>query len=512
MGCKKPDCSCFDRAIEKCGGSPEKFKRYCLNLLMGIQHVLAMMGSNVLVPLITGLSPSIAIFSAGLCTVCFHFIAQRKVPTFLGSSFSFVSAMQQNQNKYCDPQTKVVLDYDLRNKVYAGQQVAVIMTGVLYCLYSLIVYFVGPTRVKKIFPPIVVGPVIMVIGLTLAPSVINSYIVAQYTSTDDSPAPMKGYVVWIIVVITALIILVVSTVARGIWTSFPVLFGIIGGYIVSACFQVIDYSKITKAYWILFEPDCLKETFSFYKKMNWDWNSIAMICPISIVTFMEHLGDITTNGAVVGKNFFEDPGLHFTLLGDGIALMIAGFLGGPAITTYGENTGVLAITKNYNPKIILLAGIIAIIIGLLTKIGGVITSIPGPVIGGASMIMFGIIATMGMKVLIINQVNITKAKNMMIAALIVTIGLGFTAGGVQIVIEDITISPLAVCTIVGVLLNLILPESKDDDDDDDLDEEKKELDDSELSEAEARYDQEDSANEDETTNQEQRDVNDSEGL
>ena len=494
MGCKKPDCSCFERAIEKCGGNPEKIKRYALNFLLGIQHVLAMMGSNVLVPLITDLNPSIAILSAGICTICFHFIAQRKVPTFLGSSFSFVTAMSQNMEKW----TKGGED---RGKILAGQQVAVIMTGVLYCLYSLIVYFVGPTRVKKIFPPIVVGPVIMVIGLTLAPSVISSYIVQKYTPDENGNQEMKTYAVWLIVVITALIILAVSTLARGIWTSFPVLFGIIGGYIVSACFKVIDYSKITDAYWILFEPGCLKKSFSFYKKMNWDWNSIAMICPISIVTFMEHLGDITTNGAVVGKNFFEDPGLHFTLLGDGVALFIAGFLGGPAITTYGENTGVLAITKNYNPKLILLAGIIAACIGLLTKIGGIITSIPGPVIGGASMIMFGIIATMGMKVLIINQVNITKAKNMMIAALIVTIGLGFTAGGVVVSIEGINISPLAICTIVGVLLNAILPEQKDDDDSD-VQEEKKDISDEEMSEIERSEDQIDSISSNQDTREE----------
>ena len=494
MGCKKPDCSCFERAIEKCGGNPEKIKRYALNFLLGIQHVLAMMGSNVLVPLITDLNPSIAILSAGICTICFHFIAQRKVPTFLGSSFSFVTAMSQNMEKW----TKGGED---RDKILAGQQVAVIMTGVLYCLYSLIVYFVGPTRVKKIFPPIVVGPVIMVIGLTLAPSVISSYIVQKYTPDENGNQEMKTYAVWLIVVITALIILAVSTLARGIWTSFPVLFGIIGGYIVSACFKVIDYSKITDAYWILFEPGCLKKSFSFYKKMNWDWNSIAMICPISIVTFMEHLGDITTNGAVVGKNFFEDPGLHFTLLGDGVALFIAGFLGGPAITTYGENTGVLAITKNYNPKLILLAGIIAACIGLLTKIGGIITSIPGPVIGGASMIMFGIIATMGMKVLIINQVNITKAKNMMIAALIVTIGLGFTAGGVVVSIEGINISPLAICTIVGVLLNAILPEQKDDDDSD-VQEEKKDISDEEMSEIERSEDQIDSISSNQDTREE----------
>ncbi|OHT04674.1 Uracil permease [Tritrichomonas foetus] len=336
------------------------------------------------------------------------------------------------------------------------------MTGVVYFIISVIVYFVGPNRVKKIFPPIVIGPVIMVIGLTLSPSVINSYIVSKYTPDANGNVAIKAYVVWIIAIATALLILGMSTFARGIWQCFPVIFGIVGGYIVAACFQVIDYSSITNAAWILFEPDNFLSTFEFYKYLNWDWNSIAMMCPIAIVTFMEHLGDITTNGAVVGKNFFEDPGLHMTLGGDAVALVIAGLLGGPAITTYGENCGVLAITKNYNPNILLIGACIAVVLGIISKFGGVITSIPGPVIGGASMIMFGVIATMGMKVLIINQVNITKTKNMMIAALILVIGLGFSGGGVVINIEGINISPLALCTLVGILLNLILPEGKDD--------------------------------------------------
>ena len=451
---KCPPCNCLDPLFLKCGVNPDTVRHYALNFVLGIQHVLAMMGSNILVPLITDLSPSIAMLSAGLCTIAFYFTTQRKVPCFLGSSFSFVTAMQTLRDQGA-------AEGHSHAYVLGAQQIAVIMTGVLYGIYATIVYFIGPNRVKKIFPPVIIGPVVMVIGLTLAPTTINSYIVSNYTPDANGEQPMKTYVVWVVAIATTLIILCVASLAKGIWTCFPVLFGIIGGYIISAAFQIIDYSYITDAYWILFIPDNLKTTFEFYKHLHWDWNAIAMMCPISIVTFMEHLGDVTTNSAVVGKNFFEDPGLHRTVGGDAIALVIAGLIGGPAITTYGENCGVLAITKNYNPNILALAACIAIFLGIITKIGGIITSIPGPVIGGASMIMFGIIASMGMKVLIINQVNITKTKNMMVAALIVVIGLGFNGGGVVINIEGIHISPLAICTIVGIILNAVLPDRPD---------------------------------------------------
>lgn len=468
-------CSCLNRIFDKCGLDGEKITQYIIFFIQGIQHVLAMMGSNVLVPLITDIKPAVAMFSAGLCTIAFHFLAQRKVPTFLGSSFAFVGSMQSNMGKWLNQ------GYS-RDYVLGGQQLAVFMTGILYLLYSLIVYFVGPARVKKIFPPVVVGPVIMVIGLTLAPTVIGNYIVAKYTPNNDGFKEMEGYQAWLIAITTAVIIIGISTLGRGLITIFPVLFGIIGGYIISACFEVIDYDIIKDAPWVYFEPDFLKNVFGFWGHLNWDWNSIAMFCPLSIVTFMEHLGDITSNGAVVGKNFFEDPGLHRTLLGDGFALLIAAMLGGPAITTYGENTGVLAMTKNYNPNVILLAGIIAAVIGLLTKISGIIESVPSPVIGGASMIMFGVIASMGLKVLIINQVNITKSKNMMIAALILVIGIGFksAAPAVDITIETVSISPLAVCTLVGIFLNLLLPEGEDDSGPQNQ-EDKKELEEDELS-------------------------------
>ena len=426
------------------------WKTYAKNTVLGFQHVFAMMGSNILVPLITNLPPYISLVTAGLGTIVFHFVTQRKVPVFLGSSFSFVTAMLNIQQYGKDRGWS-------HDKQIGHQMVAIILSGILYFIFSGLTYVVGPHRVRKAFPPVVVGPVIIVIGMTLAPTVISSYIVGQYTGEG---AIMKSYEAWIVALVTALVIIVISIFGRGFLQSVPVLLGIVVGYIFSAIFGIIDYKKITDAHWIIFEKAALEETFGFYKNLGWDWSCIVMLSPIAIVTFMEHMGDITTNGAVVGKNFFEDPGLHMTLLGDGIAVCLAGFLGGQPVTTYGENTGVLALTHNYNPKLILLAGIFALCLGLLTKIGGILASVPGPVIGGASMVMFGMIAAMGLKVMVDNQVDFTNSRNMMISALILVIGLGFSAGNVDISIGDISISPLAICTVVGIILNFILPNQK----------------------------------------------------
>ena len=428
----------------------EKCRRYSLNAILGVQHLFAMMGSNILVPIITGLRPSISLVSAGIGTTCFHFLAKRKVPVFLGSSFSFVSAMLA----IADLGAKRGWTHD---EVIGRQMVGVIMSGILYFLFALIAFLAGAERVKKLFPPVVVGPIIVVIGMTLAPTVIKSNIVDQYTPDATGHANMKDYEAWTIALVTALVIVIVAIFAKGIFKVFPVLFGIVAGYIVSAAFQVIDYSKITDEYWILFQPEAFKQTFGFYKHLGWDWSVVLMIAPISIVTFMEHLGDITTNGAVCGQNFMADPGLHCTLFGDGVAVCIAGFLGGPPVTTYGENTGVLALTKNYNPKVILIAAIYSLCLGIISKFGGILASVPGPVIGGASMIMFGMIASMGLKVLVDNNVDFSLTKNMMITALILVIGLGFSGGGVNAHIKDVQISPLAIATVAGIILNLILP-------------------------------------------------------
>jgi uracil permease len=431
-------------------------KQYGMNAVLGIQHLFAMMGATVLVPIICGLNPSITLIAAGCGTLVFHFTAKRKVPVFLGSSFAFVTPMFSIAAYGAERG----LSHD---EILGRQVVSVILAGVLYFIFSAIAYFTGAARIQRLFPPVVVGPIVIVIGMTLAPTVISSNIVQQYTPNADGSVTMKDYEAWIIAIITATIIVSVSIFARGIWRLIPVLLGIIGGYITAACFQVIDYSPITNAHWIIFEKGALEEVFGFYKYLAWDWSVILMLTPIAIVTLMEHLGDITAIGAVVGKDFFEDPGVHWTLLGDGVATSIAGFLGAPPNTTYSENTGVIALTKNSNPKLMIIAAVYAIILGVICKFGGVLQSVPGPVIGGASMILFGMIASMGLKVLVDNHVDLTKARNLMIVALILVIGLGFSGGGVNAHIKDVTISALAIATLAGIILNLVLPDPPSDD-------------------------------------------------
>lgn len=421
-----------------------RMKRYGKNTVLGIQHVFAMMGATIVVPMLTGMNSSVALITAGLGTIAFFFITGRKVPVFLGSSFAYLAAIQA-VFAYGDG-----LGWDY-SATMGRLSIAIMCAGAVYLLLSLITYFVGAERIKKLFPPIVVGPVIVVIGMTLAPSVISSNIVG---------AAMFTWQAWTIALVTAAIIIGVSIFAKGFFKVVPILFGILGGYVLSMCLGVVDWTKITGSNWVIFEPQAFMSAFGFIGQMRFDWTVILMIMPIAIVTFMEHLGDITTNGAIVGKNFFVDPGLHRTLLGDGVATMLAGFLGGPPNTTYGENTSVLAMTKNYDPKLLVLAACFAIVLGVFSKFGGVLASVPSPVIGGASMILFGMIASMGLKVLVDNHVDFTNTRNLIIVALILVIGLGFAAGGVKVAIGTVQISPLAICTVVGIVLNLILPKSK----------------------------------------------------
>jgi uracil permease len=432
------------------GISEETQKRYGMNLILGCQHTFAMMGATTIVAIICNLQVSVTLIAAGLGTIAFYFVARRKVPVFLGSSFAFVTPMLSIASYGAERGIR-------HDEVLGRQVVAVMVAGVLYFIFAAIAYFTGPQRIKKLFPPAVVGPIVIVIGMTLAPTVISSNIVQQYTPAPGGTAVMKDYEAWIIAIVTATIIVCVSIFAPGIWKLLPVLLGIIGGYIVSACFQVIDYDVITDAHWFIFEKAALAETFGFYKHLDWDWSVILMLAPIAIVTLMEHMGDITTVSAIVGEDFFEDPGVHFTLFGDGLATCIAGFLGAPPNTTYSENVGVMALTKNYDPKVMVVGAVVSIVLGVVCKFGGVLTSVPGPVIGGASMILFGMIAAMGIKVLVDNRVDFIQSRNVMIVAAILIIGLGFSSGGVDVHVKDVSISALAIATVAGVLLNLVLP-------------------------------------------------------
>lgn len=396
-------------------------------VLLGIQHVLAMFGATVLVPALTGLNPSVALLSAGIGTLLFHLVTKRKVPVFLGSSFAFIASIQ------------AVLQGDPVNtpKVMGG----VIVAGGLYLVLSGIVKLFGVQKVRSFFPPVVTGPIIIVIGLSLAPGVISGNIM------EDT----AGGQLWqrlLIAGIVVLTMLLVGVFAKGFFKLVPILFGIIVGYIAAACFQLVDFSLVMETGWLLRPSD-------FYFPPVFDLTSVLIIAPVALVTFIEHIGDITTNSAVVGQDFLTDPGLHRTLLGDGVATIAAGLLGGPPNTTYGENTGVLAVTKNYNPFNIRIAACVAILMGLIGKFGALIRTIPAPVMGGVSIILFGMIASVGIRILGENKVDLSDNRNLFITAVLLVVGTT-----VSLPIGTVTVSGLSIAAVLGVLLNKILPEKK----------------------------------------------------
>lgn len=424
-------------------------KEFLVNCLLGLQHTFAMMGGSVIVPLLTGYEPSMALIASGVGTIIFHFCVQRKIPVFLGSSFTFIAAINNIRQYGAERGWS-------HQETMGSQMVGILATGLMYFIFAIITYYAGPQKIQKLFPPVVVGPIILVIGMILAPTVINSNIVQHY---DGPNATMKSYEAWIVALSTTLIMVVVSIFGTGIWKSLPVIFGMVGGYLVAACFGIIDYQKIVDAHWIIFEPEAFMKAFGYYKYIRFDWNSVISMAPLSIVTFMEHIGDITSTGAVVGKDFFASPGLHRSSIGDAFALFSAALLGGPPVTTYSENTGVLAITRNYNPTLMVYAAVFAIILGIISKFGGILASVPGPVLGGAAMLLFGMISSMGLKVLIDNKVDLTSTKNMIVTSMIMIIGLGFNGGGVKVDIGSVNINALAICTITGMILNFVLPEN-----------------------------------------------------
>lgn len=392
-------------------------------LLLGIQHVFAMFGATVLVPALTGLDPAVALFTAGVGTLIFHIVTKGKVPAFLGSSFAFIAAIQTVVQNQGIP--------------YAGG--GIIVAGLLYLVLAGLVLIFGVERIRSFFPPLVTGPMIMVIGLTLSPTIISSNIVGADIGTIGQR--------WVVVLAVVATMVIVSIFVKGFFKLVPVLLGIIVGYIVSILFDFVDFSVIKEA------PLFALPSFQLAK---FDIKAISLIAPIAIVTFMEHIGDMTTNGAVVGKDFFQDPGLHRTLIGDGLATMFAGLLGGPSNTTYSENTGVLAVTKVYNPFILRVAAIFAIILSLSGKIGAILQSIPAPVMGGVSILLFGMIASVGLRTLAEAKIDFTHSRNLIIISLMLVMGLS----GVEFdIIPGATLSGMSLAALIGVVLNKILPEN-----------------------------------------------------
>lgn len=421
--------------------------------VLSFQHVFAMLGATILVPILANMSISIALIAAGIGTLIFYFITKRKVPVFLGSSFAFLSALIAQMGD------KGEIGSPTWNYAMAQLSVAVVCTGLVYVILSLIVKLLGSDFVRKLFPPIVVGPVIIVIGMCLAPVAINNMNAVAQIGDSATKIQIAGYLVTGL--LTAGTIVGVAVFAKGFFKVIPILFGIVVGYITACCFKIVDFSGLTDNNWILFQPDVFKNTFGWYTYLGKIWNKdllkvILMFAPIAIVTFMEHLGDVNASSIVCGKDFIKDPGVHRTLLGDGLATMAAGLIGGPCNTTYGENTAVLSITKNYNPNVLAVSACFAIVLGIFSKFGSLLGTIPAPVIGGASLILYGMIAANGLKTMVEARVDFSDSKNMIVCSVILVIGIGMNAAGVTLEIgKYISFSPLAVATFIGILLNAL---------------------------------------------------------
>ncbi|MGI5838038.1 MAG: uracil-xanthine permease family protein [bacterium] len=387
------------------------------NVALSIQHVFAMFGATVLVPYLTGLDPSVALFTAGAGTLFFHFVTGRKMPVFLGSSFAFIVGIQIVRDNF--------------GLAYAtGSLIAV---GAVYGVMALIVRLAGVERVQKFFPPIVTGPIIITIGLILTPVAIDM------ASSN-----------WPVAIITMIAVVLTSILGRGLAKLVPILVGIGAGYAASLAFGIVDFTPVREASWLA-APAFMAPKFSL--------EAIKIMAPIAIVTIIEHIGDITTNGAVVGKNFLVDPGLSRTLIGDGVATALAGLLGGPANTTYSENTGVLAITKVYNPAILRGAAAVAIALSLVGKLGAFIQTVPTAVMGGVSFILFGMIASIGVKTLVESQPDLTNIRNSSVVFVILLLGIASLQGEANKAVIQLSkyasLSGLSLAAIAGIILNAV---------------------------------------------------------
>jgi len=391
-------------------------------LLLGLQHTVAMFGATVLVPLLTGLNPSVALFTAGLGTLVFHLVTGRMVPVFLGSSFAFIAPILAAKEA----------GFSL-SAIGGG----IVAAGLVYGLFALLVLLIGSQRVRWVFPPVVTGPVIVVIGLTLAP------VAVQMASKD-----------WLLAIVTFASAVVSAVFFRGLFQMIPVLLGVGAGYLLALLLGRVDLKPLQEAAWFGVPPFTLASL---------EWGAVLLIAPVAFVTVMEHIGDILTNGRVVGKDFFTKPGLHRTLLGDGLATSLAGLLGGPANTTYSENTGVLAVTRVYDPVVLRLAALFAILLSFSPKLAALLQTLPQGVLGGISMLLFGMIASIGIRTLAEAEIDFTKSRNLIVVSAILVLGLGGAVanlGTIQVAgaALPLKVSGMALAALAGVVLNLLLPQ------------------------------------------------------
>lgn len=393
---------------------------------LSLQHMFSMFGSTVLVPILVGLNPGIALFSSGVGTLMYLLITKHKIPAYMGSSFSFIVPM-------------LAL---MKTTGYPGIAQGTIAVGCVYLIVSLIVSAIGSAWIDRVLPPIVVGPIVMVIGLSLAGTA------AKDATMNGTHYDLKYFVV---ALLTLLITIIFNMYFRGFLGLIPILLGIISGYVIACLFGIVDFSGVQAAHW--FSLPAFQIPFVSYHPQFY-WGAILSMAPIAFVTMTEHLGHIMVLDELTGRNYFKDPGLNHTLAGDGTASIIAGFVGGPPVTSYGENIGVLAITRVHSVYVLAGAAVFAIFFSFVGKLSALIESIPAPVIGGISFLLFGVIASSGLRVLIERHVNFDKKRNLMIASVILVIGIG----NAYLQLGQYQFSGLAVAAVLGIILNLVLPE------------------------------------------------------
>jgi uracil permease len=405
--------------------SPTDYNFQVKDCFLGAQMLFVAFGALVLVPLLTGLDPNVALFTAGLGTLVFQIITRGKIPVFLASSFAFIAP----------------IIYGVKTWGIPGTMCGLAAAGLVYVLLSILVRVQGSDIIKKVLPPVVTGPVIMVIGLILAPVAVHM----AMGKTGDGAVVLfpqaKAMTVGLLALATTIL---VSILGKGIFKLIPIICGILVGYIVSLFFGIVDFSGISKAAWFSVPNFTLPE---------WNLQAIFFIVPIAIAPAIEHFGDVVAVGGVTGKDYLKDPGIQNTMLGDGIATSLASFLGGPPNTTYSEVTGAVALTKVFNPAIMTWAAVTAILLAFVGKLGAVLQTIPTPVMGGIMLLLFGAIMVVGLNTLVKSGQDLLEARNLSIVALILIFGIGgmsFSAGQFQL-------QGIGLSGILGVVLNLVLP-------------------------------------------------------
>ena len=412
-------------------------------LILGLQHMFAMFGATVLVPILTGLDIATTLLFAGLGTLLFHLLTKRKVPAFLGSSFAFIGGYNAIRQVGVDASGNAIYNNDLL--IYACFGVA--CAGLMYVILSALFKAFGVKKVMKFFPPIVTGPIIICIGLTLSSSAI--------TNCNAN---------WLVAVAAIIIVIFFNIWGKGMAKIVPILIGVIGSYLISMVVDPASRAKVVEtvaaADWLGLPINWDRTVFHLFN-MEVDTgmliSAVLTIVPLSLATMVEHIGDICAISSTVGKNYVVDPGLHRTLLGDGLATTLAALFGAPANTTYGENTGVLALSKVFDPRVIRIAAVFAIIFSFCPKFAALITAMPSATIGGISLILYGMISAVGVRNVVENKVDFTNSRNVIVAALILVlaIGINYSVGSIQIGI--VSLSGLAVASLVGIAVNAILP-------------------------------------------------------